>query len=193
MNWGKRLSMALDRFTAADILDRLAKDRDPAIRKAVAGNPNAPATALSRLATDSWPAVRQLVAVHRSAPPSALAKLARNKKDIDTRRYVARNPSTPAEVLAGLAGDPDAGVRYWVAWSPNLPLKALEGLASDPSEEVRQKALEMLADRGAPQADPQPQTPAVSALREPDAPAVHRAADGTMAGGLWEQPPSEPI
>jgi hypothetical protein len=122
-----------------------------------------------------------LVALSRATPPSALVRLSHDK-DLEIRRSVARNPGTPPGALALLATDWEAGVRLGAASNPHLPLAALDDLTGDRVPEIRAAAAAARRGRSA-----QPWQPAPSL--EPDVAPVHRPADGTIAGGLWEQPP----
>ena len=92
---------------------------------------------------------------------------------------------TAPDVLARLATDWDVQVRLGAAGHPSLPLLALDDLARDTDRDVASTAV--AAKRGRAASPAIPARPA-----EPNVEAGNQAADGTIAGGLWEQPPSGP-
>lgn len=68
------------------------------VLKAVANNPNTPATALARLSDCHSAQVRHLVSHHPNTSPDVLVKLFYDQ--VVTVRYgVMRNPATPVEFL----------------------------------------------------------------------------------------------
>lgn len=118
-----------------NVLVKLAKDPDPAVRKAVAGNADDKNWLVGRLTKDPVPEVRD----------TAL----RNKKTSWKMRLEgAQNPEVDAATLAFLAtlgteieeGAPavlSSMVRRAVALNPNTTDETLNKLADDPSAEVR--------------------------------------------------------
>ena len=86
---------------------------------------------LEKLATDRTPDVRNAVARNAETPAAVLEKLATDR-DLYVREAVAWNAGTPAAVLEKLATDRTSGVRYAVAWNAETPAAVLEKLATDP-------------------------------------------------------------
>lgn len=90
---------ARDPQTRPEKLARLARRRNPTIRRLIALNPSTPITALSELATDRDAAVVHAVAGNRLSPTALLEELSRSS-DSAVREAIAANPATPASVLA---------------------------------------------------------------------------------------------
>ena len=126
--------------TPAERLKQLARDENPTVRAAIAGNRKSPAEVLIGLASDPDSHVRQTLALNIDAPeaakllmakdndtavrlrlakcgymfPSVLKILARDK-NVDVRRLTAKNFNATAEVLELMVNDEDEKVRSYVA------------------------------------------------------------------------------
>jgi hypothetical protein len=122
-SYKKKMGLAQDRSTSAEILVKLSTDDDYYIRYDVAKNTSTPSTTLAQLAEDS-------VGLVRSA--------------------VAGNASTPADTLRQLAHDDSNWVREQVAQNDNTPRDVVEVLAEDGDIEVRRCAREKLGDVASP-------------------------------------------
>lgn len=151
-----RRSIAL-RCTIGDesTLALLAVDVDAGVREAVALNGHVPPTLLEALAADPNPGVRR-VAVHKLHPhgsvlgrPAPIPDLVRPGGTLvelapdpseRVRAAVARNRHTPPTVLVSLASDPVARVRRMVALNPATPDDTLWELAQDADSAVREAA-----------------------------------------------------
>lgn len=193
----ERVALASNELTPAETLAGLGRDRSAPVRRAVATNRATPPEVLGRLAADKDHAVLGAVARNPATPPDALWTLARQNRSL--RGTVAGNVSVPVDLLAALASDADEGVRFWTTFNPRTTDEILEALARDPHSKVRTRAVQALEARreierqrrpGARSRSPRPAAAEVGA--EPAIPAVPTTADGTLAGGLWEQPPGGP-
>ncbi|GEP26457.1 hypothetical protein E3O11_12875 [Cryobacterium levicorallinum] len=109
-----RIQVAFDRRTPSDFLVLLGGERRSAqVRRAVAANPNTPATFLASLADDADTEVRQAVAFNSATPREVLAKLAGTS--IDLALLVAMNPDAPLGLIDALVEDGDPLVGYVAA------------------------------------------------------------------------------
>ena len=141
------------------LLDRVAADRSPRLRRRAASDPDTPAETLRRLATDSSNRVRVaalanpacpadvLIAASRwllarrarcaaasnpRCPPEAFERLlAAGRALTQVRVAAARNPACPPRMLDRLSYDQSQAVRCAVACNPNCQPEALECLARD--------------------------------------------------------------
>jgi hypothetical protein len=145
------------------------------MRRSLAANPRLPFDLLERLAYDEHPAVRKTVvrwgrrAYEAALPNSAYlahleqaaitAELARfvqllaqlaHDRETSVRLAVAQNSYTPPEVLTRLAQDGYWQVRYTVATHPDTPFIELQALTEDEHDTVRQIARLYLAQREPP-------------------------------------------
>lgn len=106
-----RMEVAFSPTADADLLALLGGERRSAqVRRAVAANPNTPATVLSSLADDKDDQVRQAVAFNGATPETLLAELA--SRSVDLAILVAMNPDVPGAVLDALAQDNNPLVRF---------------------------------------------------------------------------------
>jgi 3-methyladenine DNA glycosylase AlkC len=112
------------------ILDKLAKDKDEDVRKAVAANPNTSMASLKLLAREEDKWIRFAVACNLNTSIALLTLLAEDEMSL-TRKAVAENPNTPVHLLTQLAQDKDEWVRRNVAENPNTPVMLLKLLAKD--------------------------------------------------------------
>jgi WD40 repeat protein len=126
----QRMKVASDIYTRGEILSELANDRDPDVRRAVAGNRNTPISILDRLANDEDLDVRRAIAGNRSTPPEILEILARDMA-YAVRIALAGNPNTPIWILKQLAKDANDDVRRAVADNPNTPVEIPEELETE--------------------------------------------------------------
>jgi hypothetical protein len=131
--------------TPTALLEILAQDEDPAVRKAVTSNSKAPVAILQLLRKDEddTTAYDALYALERAAAssttPSDLEQLA-GDEDGGVRLAVAENLDAPPAVLERLADDKDRGVRIAVLKNPNTPPAALERFAADDDDRLRRLA-----------------------------------------------------
>jgi hypothetical protein len=119
----------LDAFEAAQPLDprrlqRFLASASEAVRLALAGNPELPATAKRTLASDSSPRVRSIVAARNDLEDELLEILARDR-ELDVVKSVLERHELAPKVLAALARSsfPEAWRR--VLADPNTPEDAL--------------------------------------------------------------------
>lgn len=86
--WGKRIGIAKNSATPADVLDDLARDADATVRMCVSLNPHTRPAAITALAADPDPDVRAYATELRGAPESVvLAYTVRRAKE-STREAV---------------------------------------------------------------------------------------------------------
>ena len=131
-----RLDVAENLYAPTEALDRLSGDEFLWVRHGVACNPLTPTQVLDRLSEDENPWVRHGVACNPNTPTSVLTRLSEDENP-DVRRRVARHPNTPAEVLDRLSGDEDSSVRQGVAVNLNAPAGVLTRLSKDQDPNVR--------------------------------------------------------
>lgn len=109
--------LADNRHTPFDMLDKLASNEDPDIRRRVGRNESTPEPTVRMLAGDTRWLVRRGVAANRNAPEDVLEALARDRS-VAVRRAAKENPHTPRPVLKAVtAGDRHDGARNnpWAA------------------------------------------------------------------------------
>ena len=106
----------------------------------LAGNRNTPPDIVARLARDPDPAVREQVAHRAGLAPTVSTELARDP-DPKVRKQVAHRADLDPIVLTELSRDPDRKVRERVAGYPDLDPALLAELARDTEEDVRARAL----------------------------------------------------
>lgn len=92
------------------LLDALAQDPSPWVRKKVGYNRHAPAEVLLRLAADPDIGVRYAAACHPRCPAAGISLLARDTA-IAVRVAIAKRDDCPVETSRLLAADPDPGIR----------------------------------------------------------------------------------
>lgn len=114
----------------AAVAEVLSRDEDDRVRRNTAANEAVDASLLARMANDVDPAVRGAVASNPQTPQSALRELALS--GIGPTGALAKNPHTPADVLAGLVADTTSVVLAALAERPDLPGPVAELLVSGP-------------------------------------------------------------
>ena len=182
---------ASNELTPADSLARLGRSRNATVRRAVAANPLTPPEALGRLVRDDDQAVLSAVARNPATPAAALWTLARDNAAL--RGTIAGNASVPPDLLAALVADEDKDVRFWSTFNPHISDEALESLIEDPHSKVRTRAAQALqARREVQRQRDHGRPPRPDAGAEPATAAATTTPDGTVEGGLWEQPPGGP-
>jgi hypothetical protein len=142
---GNRQAAAKDPQTPVTILEQLALYPIFTVRKEVATNPNASATALAKLIADPEDdrgyLVRE-VADHHHASAAVLSQIFSDRTNWSTRYgdcalshyldpIIAHHRNTPVEILERLAEDGNSWARRVVAGNPNTPVEILEKLAKD--------------------------------------------------------------
>ena len=135
-------SIALDRTTSTEDLDRLARTTKRWTLEAVGGNPNtrpATLTALLHHPNRTWRLYYQ-VAGNPSTPLETLESLSQQNSR-DCKYWVASNPNCPVSILARFAADPAPEVRQFIAYNPRTPLETLIALRDDPDPSVRRSLL----------------------------------------------------
>jgi hypothetical protein len=132
----ERHSLAMQHRMPAAALVHLARDDDPAVRRATALNASTPVNALIPLCFDAQPAVRRAVAVRDDIPLRFVDWLA-DDPDIWVRSTLARNRACPAAWLDRFVSDSAAEVRRAVSRHPSCPARLLTLLATDPQPWVR--------------------------------------------------------
>lgn len=137
-----RALLAQDPSAPAELLARLAEDKEPFVRERVADNPNTSRDTLDRLAGDSFVCVNKSVARNPSTSAETLERLAQyDNGDSDSsahvRRKAAKNPNMPVASLVKLADDKVPYVRHAAATNPNTPTGTLNRLAQDGYASVR--------------------------------------------------------
>jgi hypothetical protein len=140
-----RQAAAKDPQTPVAILEQLAEDPIFAVRKEVATNPHASATALAKLIKDPEDDGGYLVrsvAEHPHVSAAVLSRIFADRSNwaeryqsctlwCDLDASIAYHRNTPVEILARLAEDGDSWTRGVVAGNPNTPVEILEKLAED--------------------------------------------------------------
>jgi hypothetical protein len=106
----------------------LANDRNPEVRRAVAGDPTCSVKLMKQLGEDQDVDVRLAVARNSGCPAPVLEMLA-NDQVVAVREAVAENPACPLVVLEALAKDAEGYVSWSVARNPSCPVAVLEALA----------------------------------------------------------------
>lgn len=136
---------ATDALTAAEF-SALARDKNKAMRLAVARNRHAGANVLFTLAHDTKLEVRQAVAQHPAASPKALAVLA-SEQDLQT--ILIARPDLPVALVKQLAHDGTNAVRTLAAAHPAIDVATLQALAADKKPAVRDAARARLKELAA--------------------------------------------
>lgn len=125
----------------SSVLEALAHDELPSVRKTVAINRNTPEKILVMLSSDSSSWVRHSVVKNPNISQKLLEKIAKKRaENVDTRCEAINkitNPERKNELLVKLAKDSKPGVRAEVARSSNTPVEILAILAEDTSYSVR--------------------------------------------------------
>lgn len=111
------ISQANSRDATAEVLTKLAEDKDKNVREAVAGNRNTPVEILTKLAEDK-DNVKLAVARNSNTPAGVLVKM------ISTRKFtpsVMLDPDVPDEVLAECAKKTEYSFRKALSKNLNTP------------------------------------------------------------------------
>ncbi|MEM2163647.1 MAG: hypothetical protein QXR62_04400 [Candidatus Bathyarchaeia archaeon] len=109
--------IAMNENTPANILAKLAKDKDDYVRKSVAENPNTPAKILAKLAMDKSQEVRRAAVRNPNAPADVLRKLVRiGDYYVITAMTGSRN--TPTEILKMIAAYNGRIIKEAIAENP---------------------------------------------------------------------------
>lgn len=130
--------------TATEFL-RLVESDDPADRKRSSVD-CAPVSVWTSIVADH-PEMRFWVAHNRTVPREVLRLLAVDP-DWRVRHRVAARKDCPVDVLELLADDRHDSVASVVAGHPDTPDSALRRLAGHTWEQIRDKAVRRLAERG---------------------------------------------
>ncbi|MER7166340.1 hypothetical protein ABT336_09775 [Micromonospora sp. NPDC000207] len=133
-----QLAVAQDPTTSQMDLIELASDPSAAVRRTVAGRPDAPAQALRTLTRDFDRDVREAVARN---PSTSVGNLLRLVKDADrwVRWAVAGNPACDESVRRVMADARDKELRGLLAESRELEPELAARLVGDVSPEVRER------------------------------------------------------
>lgn len=124
---------------------RLVESDDPAERRRAAWE-GADLRVWMTLVADH-PEMRFWVAHNRTIPSEVMQELA-SDEDWRVRDRIATKNSCPSDILEILSHDSHDAVASAVAGHPNTPSSALRRLAEYPWDEVRNKAIQQLANRG---------------------------------------------
>jgi len=122
--------------TPKELLVELIHDEEVSVRVNLARNCNTPDHILHELAKDKEARVRAVVVSHPKTSLDIFRQLAEDN-DAGVRAAVAGNGKTAARLLRKLASDQSWRVRMTVVYNPNMPKELLENLARDESEHVR--------------------------------------------------------
>lgn len=160
----QRHTIALDKTTPPDELDRLANESDHYIIRAVAGNSNTRAETLRRLFSHplrTWN-LFWVLGTNPNTPSDMLDWLSQQSHE-DARQSIAYNKSVPLELLERLAKDESPKVRSAVACCQRTPQHIFEQLAAEKEPKVlralarnpavSRALLEQLATRAATDAE----------------------------------------
>ncbi|HEV2361370.1 MAG TPA: hypothetical protein VGS21_06695 [Acidimicrobiales bacterium] len=125
-NWPIRAQLAQYEGTAVNYLEQLASDPIPAVRQAIALNPNCPPELLSRLAVEAeevgrngGTVLKRRVALHPNVPEATLVELA-TSDDTSILMAVGRNPKLTVEMAKNLVSTGNRHAILCVATNPNL-------------------------------------------------------------------------
>ena len=130
-----------------EILEKLGRSKEPAVRRKVAENPSTPPKVLASLARDAFPTIRLLTASHPSTPAKALAWLAKDGNDA-IGAAVRAHPDVPPEALDALARKPYSyDERCKAIDHPRTTEETLMSIAlDDPIPGIRQAAWDRLPE-----------------------------------------------
>jgi hypothetical protein len=101
LTYKEKTYFAISKFTSAEVLEALSKDRDDSIRAWVARNNSCPANVSKELSKDPYIYTIYGVADNTSTPLDVLEELSKHE-EYEVRNIVAANASTPREVLVAL-------------------------------------------------------------------------------------------
>ncbi len=134
---GNDVLIASSRFTPISILELLAKDKNPLIRRAIAKSLNTPKSLLEQLAKDNVSDVLIEVAKNPNTQSLVLEALAKNS-DPNIRSEAASHPDTPVALLETLSRDKENRVRAAIARNPSTPKSIIDILTRDTDYKVRE-------------------------------------------------------
>ena len=133
MRMADRLALASSPSTDREVLSRLAGDKSPEVRAAIASRDDAPGDAIQGLAFDSSPYVRRM-ALSNPLIRVNMSMLERSEaEDI----AAARNPSLGEGEIGVLSRSQHASVRCIIARRDDISPSIVDALAADPDENVR--------------------------------------------------------
>ena len=132
----RRAALAADADCPQVVLDRLARDPDPDVRRTACGNARTPARSQAAFVKDPSIRVRTTLASSRHAGRRALKMLAADTDD-NVRGCVASNARLPIDAMRSLVADPARRVRGEMADNLACAADVLDALACDDSPGVR--------------------------------------------------------
>lgn len=130
-----RRALARNTDLSVEIQELFAKDQDACIRRGLAARAKIPESLQALLVTDSDTDVRQNLAKNPDISGATIGTLAKDAQ-FAVRFHLASHPGLDGATLALLAADAHSNVRKVVAGRPALPEELQLKLASDSSEEV---------------------------------------------------------
>ena len=138
---------AVARRATGKLRETLAADADGSVRSALAAEQGAQSEELAQeLSYDSDPGVRSAIAL-RATDEELLARLSIDQSVV-VRAFVARNSNAPESLLTRLVGDVDPSVREAAAANDRTPTSCLEKLLEDNDRRTFLRAKENLHRRG---------------------------------------------
>lgn len=127
------LLFAQDPNTSPKILEKLSKDNDFTIRRAVALNPSTPMFVVEKMVNDDNEYVRAIISLRRDIPISILEKLV-NDESAEVRYWVAHSKNATMDILTKLIHDEDMTTREWAKLRIKQNVK-WHSIANDNKEE----------------------------------------------------------
>lgn len=133
LSWGKKIKLARNESTSADVLTELSRESSRSLRKLIAGNPNTPVEVLEYLGQDY---VEEII-----SNPIFDILLLENPNSKFLKICLACSSNTSIEILEKLSCDDDYTIRAKVAENNTIDDSLLAKLAKDENYYVIESVL----------------------------------------------------
>ena len=133
-------SIAMQAYTAEEVLIHLSADKSEEVRRAVAENLNLPIEFLDKLAGDASEEARIGVANNKKITPDIAEQLSNDTSAV-VRYAITHNPKTDSSTLTRLASDESDIVRSGAASNPKTSPATLAKLIDDETTSVAASAV----------------------------------------------------
>ncbi|MEZ0373048.1 MAG: DUF4332 domain-containing protein [Candidatus Sericytochromatia bacterium] len=133
---GVRWALLQRRDLNPGLMQRLARDRDPAFLSQLLSHPLVDSALLAEISGHPEAGLREQVAAHARCSSALLKELARDEAAC-VRVATASNPATPLQTLARLGHDADPAVRLAVVQNSSTGRAVLRRMHKDPDPLVR--------------------------------------------------------